>query len=241
MTFKGSCVVLLIFVASACGGKSPSPSAPSAPGAAPTPVGPPFSVSGTIFEHAVTGRRPLAGFHFTVTGSGVSASPLTVDVTSDADGRYEATGFPSKAQITVSHAGYRAPCPLYTVLVLNSNSILNLEVVSDATLASTGIPQSLPTHFPLTISGTVSETVPAGGGPVGGVALELFYGLPTSESDRALASTLSDAAGRYLVCVPPPGGTDQVFSIRARKNGYQPATQSIQVVAAERLNFELRR
>ena len=240
MTFKRSCIVLLIFLASACGGTSPSPSAPS-PATAPTPAGPPFSVSGTISEHTVTGRRPLAGFHFTVTGSGVSASPLTVEVTSDADGRYEATGFPSRAQITVSHAGYRAPCPLYTVLVLNSNSILNLEVVSDATLASTGIPQSLPTNFPLTISGTVSETVPAGGGPVGGVALELFYGLPASESDRALASTLSDAAGRYLVCVPPPGGTDQMFSIRARKNGYQPATQLVQVGAGERLDFELRR
>jgi hypothetical protein len=239
MRFKGSCSVLLILLASACGGTNPS--APSAPGAAPATAGPPFSVSGTIFEHTVTGRRPLGGFQFTVTGSGGSGSPLTVDVTSDADGRYEATGFPGMTEITVSLAGYRTPCPLHTVLVLNSNSILNLDVVSDATLASTGIPQSLPTNFPLRVSGTVTETVTAGGGPVRGVALELFYGLPTSESDRALASTLSDAAGRYLVCVPPPGGTDQMFSIHARKSGYQPATQSVQMVGAERLDFELRR
>ena len=226
MTLKGSCMVLLIFLASACGGKSPSPAAPSAPGAAPTPVGPPFSVSGTIFEHTVTGRRPLAGFHFTVTGSGVSASPLTVDVTSDADGRYEATGFPSRAHITVSHAGYRAPCPQYTVLVLNSNSILNLDVVSDATLASTGIPQSLPTHFPLTISGTVSETVQAGGGAVGGVALESFL-RPADIRKRARAGEHAVGCRRPLPRLRASSGRDRPGVLDTRPQEWIPARYSI--------------
>ena len=238
MMFRGSCIVLLLFLASACDVNSPSPSAPSTLSAAPTPAVPPFRLSGAVFEYTTTGRRPLAGFPFTVTGSGGSFSPLTVDVTSDANGRYEATGFPSGAFITVSLAGYRAPCTLDTFW-LSGNKILNLNVVSDATLASVGIPESFPTHTP-TVSGTISETVSAGGNPVGGALLELFFG-PTASEFGVLASTLSDAAGRYLVCVPPPGGNDQVFSIRARKNGYQPATQWVQIMGNERLNIEIGR
>ncbi len=228
------CIVLLLFLASACGGNSLSPQ-PLPVITLPTPSVPPFSVSGTIVEHAVTGKRPLAGFHFTVIGSGVTASPLTVDVTTDANGRYEATGFPRNAWITVSLTGHRAPCPIYPSLLL-SNSILNLDVVSDATLASTGIPDSLPTHSP-TISGTVSETASAGGSPIEGALLELSYGTTPFDA-LVLASTLSDAAGRYFVCGQ---AIDELYSLRVHKNGYQPATQAFGVLVSARVDLELRR
>jgi hypothetical protein len=49
-----------------------------------------FTVSGTVFEHTSTGP-PLAGLHFSV---GYPNAPQ-VDVASDGDGRYKATGLPS--------------------------------------------------------------------------------------------------------------------------------------------------
>jgi hypothetical protein len=165
---------------------------------------------------------------------------LPVDVISDANGRYEATGFPGRASINMTippEQGYRAPCPL-ALQLLSRNSILDLDVVSNVTLSTGGIPKSLPTHFP-TVSGTVSETASGGAIPVGGAAVDLFYG-PISEFG-VMASTLADPSGRYLVCVPPPGGNDQQFTLRAVKNGYQPVTQSIVISFDERLNFELRR
>jgi hypothetical protein len=231
----------------ACG--SPTASAPSATrpldiSATPISVAP-FSVSGTVFEHTATETRPLAGLHFTVTGRTyyLPAGPLAVmpvDVTSDANGRYEATGFPGRASIrmTVSpEQGYRAPCPL-AIPLLGANSVLDLHVVSNASLSTGGIPASLPTHFP-TVSGMVSETVSGSVRPVGGAALDLLFD-PEAESG-VFASTLSDPTGRYVVCVPPPGGNDQQFWVRALKNGYQPATQSLVISFDERLDFALGR
>jgi hypothetical protein len=232
MMFRGSCIVLLLVLASACDGNSRSPSAPSTLSAAPPPADAPFNVSGTIFEYTATGTQPLAGFHFTVTASGTTFSPLTVDVTSDANGRYEATGFPSRAFITVSLAGYRAPCTLDTFR-LSGNKILNLNVVSDATLASAGIPESLPT-----ILRPFRARSPAGARRRRTARAVLR---PDDLGVRRSREHTVGCAGRYLVCVPPPGGSDQVFSIRARKNGYQPATQWVQIVSNERLNIELRR
>jgi hypothetical protein len=193
-----------------------------------------FSVSGTVFEHTVTNTRPLAGLHFTVG----FPNRVQVDVVSDANGRYEAAGFPDGISILLSvfpDQDYRAPCPV-PIALLKSNTLLDLHVVSQATLITAGLPASLPTPSNLPhVLGTVFEIASGPLRPAGGADVSLLGWDGYSSS-----STLSGPDGRYLVCLPwdneiPP-------TLRATKQGYQANVESVVLLSwDQQLDFELRR
>jgi hypothetical protein len=85
---------------------------------------------------------------------------VQVDVVSDANGRYEAAGFSDGISILLSvfpDQNHRAPSPV-PIALLKSNTILDLHVVSQATLITSGLPASLPTPSSLPhVLGTVFE------------------------------------------------------------------------------------
>lgn len=209
-----------------------STSAPSGVGSSPVGAaasGRTFNVSGTVFEHTVIQKRPLAGLHVTVG----FVNRMQVDVVSDANGHYEAAGFPDGISIFLRvspEQGYRAPCPAPIVL-LKSNTLLDLDVVSNDTLLASGVPASLPTPNNLPhVLGTVFEIASGSLSPVGGAEVSLLDGY---------SSTLSGPDGRYLVCLP--WDNEIAPTLRAVKDGYQPNVQSVVLSTwNQRLDFELR-
>jgi hypothetical protein len=81
----------------------------------------------------------------------------------------------------------------------------------------------------VTLDGIVLETSPNGIRPVARATVELFIGEALSRQ------TVTNDAGRYLVCFPqePLNGSGltepgQTFEVRARKDGYLPASTSFQ-------------
>jgi hypothetical protein len=103
--------------------------------------------------------------------------------------------------------------------VLSADRQFDVHVVSIDVLSTTGLPESLP-RSSIWVSGTVQERVAGGLRPVTGavVTLEDVDGL----SYRAVATTVSDSQGRYLVCTSPPGtGTDVLAYVSARKDGFE--------------------
>ena len=160
--------------------------------------------------------------------------------------RYEATGFRSQAQMTVSHADYRDPCPLYTVLILKSISSSISRSSAGATLASPPEPAiCCPVRRPpLDHFGHGLRDIDGCDGAVGGrCADELPDGLRHRKFGRAWRITLSDAAGRYLVCVPSsgrdrPGVLDAPARIDTSRSqsrpGCAPPNGSISSFAAKR-------
>ncbi|HYN05756.1 MAG TPA: hypothetical protein VES67_00055 [Vicinamibacterales bacterium] len=81
----------------------------------------------------------------------------------------------------------------------------------------------------------MSESTPAGTQPVSGAIVELFRGErpPSETAPIALRETITDAAGRYLLCFPQPAGgsgltepDEEAWEVRARKDGYQVVSKS---------------
>jgi hypothetical protein len=70
----------------------------------------------------------------------------------------------------------------------------------------------------------VFESTPQGTRPIAGASVSLGG----DDVDPRLGSTtLTDAAGRYVVCPALPGtGTDTYGLVRARREGYRPANRS---------------
>jgi hypothetical protein len=217
-------VCVLGLMLGACG-PNPIPSQPSVfppPPPPPDPASsPPFTLSGTVFEHTPSGVRPQAGVPVRVRLWG---TPMLLDGTSDSAGRYAIPGVPAGA-VTIappSESGYRAPCPSGTD-VLKSNASFDVHVVSTTLLSTSGAPPSMPLSF-LSIGGTVFERVPDGTRPVAGATVDLAG----DDTDRfVFSTTLTDARGGYLICTAPPGvGTDQIHWVRAQKDGYRPASRT---------------
>jgi hypothetical protein len=87
------------------------------------------------------------------------------------------------------------------------------------------------------VYGVVSERTPDGIQPISAAIVELFFGA-SRDSDNAfkldaVEETLTNAAGHYSICLPPPpdgtggtGPTGQQFEVRVRKDGYRTASQS---------------
>ena len=96
-----------------------------------------------------------------------------------------------------------------------------------------------PLDTAVTLDGIVLETSPDGIRPVAGATVELFIGDSKSAASGSGAvpsrRTVTNDAGRYLVCFPqePLNGSGltepgQTFEVRARKDGYLPASTSFQ-------------
>jgi hypothetical protein len=181
-------------------------------------------VSGIVFEHTAAGPRPAASVPLVVRSW--AALPVFVSVTSDGNGRYEARGLPgSGVNITIApplDSAYRAPCPTGTS-GLTADATIDVHVVSTAVLANTGTPRSLPTSA-VTFSGIVFERSLAGRAiPIGGASVQLTA---VEQESNVESATLTDKAGRYLLCAAPLGaGGDQEGWLHASHEGFESVSR----------------
>jgi hypothetical protein len=218
---------VLAGILAACNDSPPTP-APSPLPSDPTPAPSSLAVSGVVLEHTAEGSRPLAGLRFLMRFSADQPwdydNPGSTSVTSDGNGRYlVAAPIGSLVAIEIpAEAGYHAPCPSgFDHLAGNAN--MDIHVVADTILSSTGRPQSVP-YTRVWISGTVMEGSYDDARPVAGASVEL-----AGEVGAPLRSvTLSDADGRFFVCTNPPGaGADQSMWLTASKEGYRPDSRAV--------------
>jgi hypothetical protein len=147
------------------------------------------------------------------------------EVTSDAMGRYSLSGIPAGA-ISISAAegsGYYSPCPAGWDVV-QSNRVFDVHVVSATLLSTSGAPATVPRLGSIWVSGIVFERTPQGTRPIAGATVTLAA---EGSDPRSGSTTLTDSAGRYLVCPPIPStGTDQYASLHSSREGYRSAIGS---------------
>jgi hypothetical protein len=183
-----------------------------------------YTVSGVAFEYTSSGRRPIAGVPLRIHLWSTASGGIFLDVTTDANGRYVASGVGAGA-VSIAPAlnsGYFAPCPSGTD-VLAGDATFDVHIVSAALLSAAGAPPSLPTTT-IYVSGTVYEVTTDGSRPVAGASVELGQ----SANDVSYSTTLTSASGRYLVCTTPPGvGTDQYMRLGVSKDGYVPGSLQV--------------
>ncbi len=151
-----------------------------------------------------------------------------MQVTSDATGRYSLSGVMMGTRVSIAPApgsGYFAPCPSGSPRSITSDVDLDVHVVSAGLLATAGAPSTMPRPEGIWVSGRVFERTPQGTRPVAGAAVHLADVGPLEDANdpRFSSNTLTDAAGRYLLCPPIPGtGTDTYAPVNVQREGYQP-------------------
>jgi hypothetical protein len=152
-----------------------------------------FTLSGTVYESAPAGVRPLAGVPLDVSVEYQSWPPRT---TSDSEGHYQLSVFGTqKLKVAAKKEGYAQPCR--AAVDVTRDSVLDVYLVPAAVLAQSGIPASMPIVEP-TLSGFVVERTATGVTPVAEVPIVAdFSGLM---SWAPSATTVTDAAGRYFLC-----------------------------------------
>jgi hypothetical protein len=140
-------------------------------------------------------------------------------------GRYSVSGVPAGA-ISIAPAGasgYYAPCPAGDFV--GSDRVFDVHVVSATLLSTTGAPADTPQLGTIWVSGVVFERTPEGRQPIAGASVNLAG---DGSDPRIGSTTLTDAAGRYLVCPPIPStGTDQSASLHVSREGYRRASGSV--------------
>lgn len=203
---------------------SPTPTSPSVPG--PLPV---FTVSGVAYEHTPAGIQPLAGLPLRVHGYRDLQTPVTVDVVTDAAGRYEVPGLVREYVLVGARPqdSYLSPCSVR--LWLWNDDPKNVHVVSRAYLLAAGTPRSMPPLSRLdgypsvqVLSGFVTERTSDGVRPVAEASVEHLYG--DGQSGDPTGFTVTNANGFYVLC-----GYDDDYgqAVRVRKKGYRTGIQSI--------------
>jgi hypothetical protein len=176
-----------------------------------------------VFDHTSVGALPRANVPLLVRAGGGKFF-LEMKVTSDSMGRYSLSGVPV-GPISIAPAagsGYYAPCPAGGDLRWAFGS--DVHVVSATLLSTAGAPVDMHPNGSIWVSGVVFEHTPQGRQPIAGATVNLWG----DDSDTRIGSTtLTDAAGRYLVCPPIPStGTDQIAPLRVSREGYRPASGS---------------
>jgi hypothetical protein len=215
------------------------------------------SVGGKIFEHTMSGVRPIGGVPVRVFPSVPHEPTHFVDVTSGADGSFSAAVRDSMYFVTAQVAPgstYFTPCPPFAWNQQATRVELDVHVVSGAVLSTAGMPPSYPTESPpggfrALISGRVAERTARGPEPVAGATVVMSGAqplvvptpgatVPVHEGD-AVADTLTDANGRYLLC--SVGNPEVAVFVSARKAGYVTASAYNLPWFGWDLDFELTR
>jgi len=198
------------------------PTTPTPPPTSTPPVQSSVTLSGTVIDHTTNGPVARANVPLLVRAW---ASKAFMAVTSDAAGRYSLSGVAPGA-ISIAAAvgsGYYAPCPSGSDVV-RTDRAFDVHVVSAALLSTAGAPDHTPQSGGIWVSGVVFEVTQKGRQPVAGATVTLEG---DSSDPRVGSTTLTDAAGRYLVCPPVPStGTDTYGSLRVSRDGYQSASRS---------------
>jgi hypothetical protein len=194
----GVCIVLL---ASACNDRVSDLSrlaTPTQTMTAPTPTV--YTVSGVVSE----GARPIEGASVGAwigsNGSGYGYSGAPGPTLTDAAGYYQLrVPAQMKAWVGASKAGYVQQCAAPQVTVLGDTRV-DVQLVSRANLSASTA--QAPVAGLRAVSGVIFEVTGAGKQPVAGAYVDF-----EPISDYPMASTFSDAAGRYLLCGVPEGQT----------------------------------
>ena len=97
--------------------------------------------------------------------------------------------------VIATKAGYSQPCR--APVASATNGVLDIYLVSDEILSTTGVPSSMPILQP-TLSGLVFERTPEGARPIPAAFVigDFTGGFGWAPS----ATTRSDATGRYMLC-----------------------------------------
>jgi hypothetical protein len=231
-TQKVGAILLTCVLAVACDG--PTRPTPIPPQPSPPPITNPtreFTLSGTVFEATASGLTPLVGVGIDVSPDYQSHSPR---IFSDAEGRYQVSVTSQTVKLVGEKEGYGQPCRV--TIAPQADSVVNLYLVSNATLSTTGVPGSMPVLQP-TLSGIVYERTPDGNRPLPGASVigDFSGGLGWGPSAR----TVSDATGRYLLC----GVADSVLGLYlyVQKPGFQRAYLPADCCTGRTFDVELTR
>ena len=205
----------VVALGSACGGESTvrAPSAPTALPASPVPApAGPYKLSGFVYEATANGRRALPGVPLDVSAEYQSWPP---QITSDTEGRYE-TSRPagSAVKVAAEYAGYSQPCRVG--VVLNTDTTVDVYLVPNAVLATSGIPVSMPILEP-TLFGRVVERTPDGLRPMAGVRVTADFSGGSGWAPSA--TTVTEATGLFTLCGVTDASGFGVY-LYASKAGY---------------------
>jgi hypothetical protein len=221
----------LLLLLTACEKNAPTPptTASSVPLPSPSFTGP-FTLSGVVYKTTGDGRRPFPGVSIDV--SPFYQLGIRPQITTDAEGRYTVgTSTGQTVKLLALKNGYSQPCSALTNTASNG---LDLDVVPDEILSTTGLPSAMPIRQP-TLSGLVFERTPDGPRPIPGTSvLGDFTG---GMGNGTGAMTLSDALGRYVLCGVVDAGLG--FEIWASKSGYGSAYVPVDVRVMRVLDIEL--
>jgi len=170
-------------------------------------------VSGVVSESTSQGARPLAGVSVNAwidQGTfGYSYWWAHGPVATDAAGRYQLSGLPDAATAWVQawkddRREYVQQCAA-PMVTLHGDMTADVHLVRKANLSASGSADLASAPGTRVVSGVIFETTDAGRQPVAG-ALVAFAPVV----DTIAADTVSDAAGRYLLCGLPEGRTVEI-------------------------------
>lgn len=235
---RWTAVVAAAVMAGSCGGAA-APAAPdkivtmSPPGGPPAPPAGIATISGTVWVHTADGIKPFANqvlFGWVETERGGST---TGRITIDDAGRYSlAVPIEGGTRVRINVGGAYQPCAV--TLTPQGNTTQDVHVVTDHMKLGASLPPQLAAMTP-TLSGMVYEITADGRQPVKDVRVELdgLDGL-----GLVIATTMTDAAGRYLLCAVPHLRGLYLF---ASKPGYKLFETGTNLLGQTTLDIELRR
>ena len=224
------CITALVaaLVTGGCGGAT----TPTAPPAAQNPPSGSATISGTVWVHTSDVVKPFGNqslFGWVETDRGGST---TGRIAIDAAGRYSFSVPAGGTRVRISVVGAYQPCAI--TLTPQGNVTQDVHVVTDPLLLGARLPSELAAVGP-TLSGMVYELTSEGRLPLRDVRVELdgLDGL-----GLVIATTLTDANGRYLLCGVPQLRGLYLF---ASKSGYKLFETGSNLIGQPTLDIELRR
>jgi hypothetical protein len=168
----------------------------ASPSTQPDPSTPQYwTISGTVWLYTENGAVPSFGGQ--VSGwvehnHGAYSSSAEISAT----GRYELRVATDTTWVSLAGPGFQ-PCAV--AFSPKGNSTADINLVVDPLGLVANLPPGLMLNAP-TLSGTVYEQTPSGRRPIGGARV----GLDGLNGDGVvIANTLTDAAGRYVLCGVP--------------------------------------
>ena len=217
-------VVISVIVLSACNDSGWSgPSGPSSdprltPPSAPPPRAQPAELSGTVYEHGAFGRRVLPNVVLDI--SGLNDRP-DLQWRSDASGQYRVSAISgSEMRVVADAPGYYQQC--MASVRLTGDTTLDVHLVRDTTLAASGIPSSMPIAE-TRVFGRVFGRTPRGPRHMRATEVIAIVGVELGDYVVRVASTVTDSAGRFVMCGARPG---VIFEVDGAKEGFESDTRN---------------
>jgi hypothetical protein len=192
------------------------------------------TLSGTVWIHDAGGVRPDANSRIfgwvQQPTHGYSTGPMATD----ANGRFS-FGVPQGAQVRLQHTVMEAFQPCQVVVRADTDVAADIHVVVDRQQLGAHIPAELRARTP-SLSGVVFER--ASDGRLIPLA-DAYISLDGLNGNGWLvATTLTDAEGRYVLCGMADERSTYLF---ASKTGYGQYESTVQLVGNTTLDIELRR